>query len=124
MELIGKIVRKLDVVTGQGQRGEWKKQEFIIETEGQYPKNVCIGAWADKVDELNKYNLQDKVKLSLNAESREYNGRWYTDLRFWKIELAGAAPTANPPKTENTSIAAPNIEDFSDSDSSSDDLPF
>jgi len=123
MEISGKIIKKLDAVTGNSARGEWKKQEFIIETEDKYPKQVCISAWAEKVDELTKFNINDKVKLSLNAESREYNGRWYTDLRFWKIEMIGATNSSNP---NNPSPAAPVVEDFSnfDSNQESDDLPF
>ncbi len=126
MEIAGKIIKKLDVVTGNSARGEWKKQEFIIETEDKYPKQVCISAWAEKVDELTRFNINDKVKLSLNAESREYNGRWYTDLRFWKIEnLAGTSN--NVPSNNNAAApAAPVVEDFSNFDNSqeSDDLPF
>jgi hypothetical protein len=123
MEISGKIIKKLDAVTGNSARGEWKKQEFIIETEDKYPKQVCISAWAEKVDELTKFNINDKVKLSLNAESREYNGRWYTDLRFWKIEMIGATSSTN---TNNPSPAAPVVEDFSnfDNNQESDDLPF
>jgi hypothetical protein len=124
MEISGKIIKKLDVVTGNSSRGDWKKQEFIIETEDKYPKQVCISAWAEKVDELSRYNINDKVKLSLNAESREYNGRWYTDLRFWKIEnIGGSQPGSN---TSNTTANAPVVEDFSNFDNSqeSDDLPF
>ncbi len=124
MEISGKIIKKLDVVTGNSARGEWKKQEFIIETEDKYPKQVCISAWAEKVDELVRFNLNDKVKLSVNAESREYNGRWYTDLRFWKIEsLSGQnASGANPA----TSAEAPVLDDFSNFENSqeTDDLPF
>ena len=123
MEISGKIIKKLDAVTGNSARGEWKKQEFIIETEDKYPKQVCISAWAEKVDELTKFNINDKVKLSLNAESREYNGRWYTDLRFWKIEMIGATSSTN---SNNPSPAAPVVEDFSnfDNNQESDDLPF
>jgi len=123
MEISGKIIKKLDAVTGNSARGEWKKQEFIIETEDKYPKQVCISAWAEKVDELTKFNINDKVKLSINAESREYNGRWYTDLRFWKIEMIGATSSTN---TNNPSPAAPVVEDFSnfDNNQESDDLPF
>ncbi len=125
MEISGKIIKKLDAVTGNSARGEWKKQEFIIETEDKYPKQVCISAWAEKVDELTKFNIEDKVKLSLNAESREYNGRWYTDLRFWKIEMIGAT-TSNTSNNSGPAPAAPVVEDFSnfDSNQESDDLPF
>lgn len=126
MELTGKIIQKLDKQGGSSARGEWKKQEFIIETvEDKFPKKVCITAWADKVDDLERFKINDTVKLSVNIESREYNGRWYTDVRFWKIEAAGAAQNTagnneynqEPPVFENNGNSFGNTE-------VSDDLPF
>ncbi len=131
MELTAKIVKKLDVVKGESPRGQWQKQEFIVETEGQYPKNVCISAWADKVEELAKFNLQEKVKLYLNPESREYNGRWYTDLRFWKIEALNAnnsGGSSSPNNSSNSTLESdPFVNDapvMDNQSEQSDDLPF
>lgn len=92
MELEGRIVRKLNVQTGTSARGAWAKQEFIFEyQEGNYPSQVCMNVWGeDKVKELEKYQIGDKVKVSINLSSREYNGRWYTDVRAWRIEPASA----------------------------------
>lgn len=125
MEIEGVIIKKLDVVTGKSARGDWKKQEFIIESGEKYPKQVCIEAWSDDVDKLDKFKPNDKVKLSVNAESREYNGRWYTSLRFWKIEGVGASGNTAPANTGNNA-EAPVMDDFSNMDNSqeSDDLPF
>ena len=95
MELEGRIARKMNVQTGTSARGAWSKQEFIIEyQEGQYPTQVCMNVWGeDKVRELDKYKVGDKVKISFNLSSREYNGLWYTDVRAWRIEpSAGSAP--------------------------------
>ena len=78
-------------VTGQGKNGEWKKQEFVIETQDQFPKKVMFSLWGEKVDQINGLNPGDDIKVSFNPESREYNGRWYTDLRAWRIERGGAA---------------------------------
>lgn len=88
LEIEGKIIRKLGVQSGTSARGDWSKQEFIIEyQEGNYPSQACLSVWgADKVKELEKYQIGDKVKVSFNISSREYNNRWYTDLRAWKIE--------------------------------------
>lgn len=93
LEIEGKIIRKLNVQKGTSQRGEWSKQEFVIEyQEGNYPSQVCLSVWgADKVNELNNHQIGDKVKVSFNASSREYNGRWYTDLRAWRIESEAPA---------------------------------
>ena len=94
LEIEGKIIRKLGVQSGTSARGEWSKQEFVIEfQEGNYPSQVCLSVWgADKVKELEKYQIGDKVKVSFNISSREYNNRWYTDLRAWKIETEAPAP--------------------------------
>lgn len=122
MELTGKIIQKLDVQSGTSSRGPWQKQEFIIETEDKFPKKVCVSAWAEKVDEISRLNINDSVKVSINIESREYNGRWYTDVRAWKIEAAtqGSAPN---PQGGTEYNQAPVVENYNQEDMS-DDLPF
>ena len=108
MELEGRIARKLNVQTGTSARGAWAKQEFIFEyQEGNYPSQVCMNVWGDdKVKELDKYQVGDKVKISFNLSSREYNGRWYTDVRAWRIEPAGQTPQDVPPVTQDDPYAA------------------
>lgn len=98
LELEGKIARKMSVQTGTSARGAWSKQEFIFEyQEGNYPSQVCMNVWGEeKVRELDKYQVGDRVKISFNLSSREYNGRWYNDIRAWRIEpLAAAQPDYN-----------------------------
>ncbi len=92
MELEGRIVRKLNVQTGTSARGAWAKQEFVFEyQEGNYPSQVYMNVWGeDKVKDLEKYQVGDKVKISFNLSSREYSGRWYTDVRAWRIEPVSA----------------------------------
>ena len=123
MELEGRIARKLNVQTGTSARGAWAKQEFIFEyQEGQYPSQVCMNVWGeDKVKDLEKYQVGDKVKVSFNLSSREFNGRWYTDVRAWRIEPASApAPYQAPQQPEAPLPAADDMSTpFSD-----DDLPF
>ncbi len=85
-ELTGKVLQVLPEQTGTGRNGQWSRQDFIVETQEQYPKKVCFSAWGDKVSQLKTFKTDDIVKVSFNIESREFNGRWYTDLRVWKIE--------------------------------------
>lgn len=94
LELEGRIARKFAPQTGTSARGAWSKQEFIFEyQEGQFPTQVCMNVWGeDKVRELDKYQVGDKVRIAFNLSSREYNSRWYTDVRAWRIEPAGAQP--------------------------------
>jgi Domain of unknown function (DUF3127) len=116
MEIAGTVVSLLPLQTGQGKNGVWKKQEFILETPGQYPKKVCLSLWGEKVDEI-KLSIGEKITASINLESREYNGRWYTEARAWKVaKQTGASNQSTPP---------PSMEDsFSNDTTASDDLPF
>src|SRR6218665_4193892 len=84
MEVKGKVVQLLPLVTGQGKNGTWKKQEFILETQAQFPKKVCVSLWGDKA-ELYQLEIGSVVTASIEVESREYNKRWYTDVRAWNI---------------------------------------
>ncbi len=89
MEINGKIIELLPVKSGESANGTWRKQEYILETEGQYPKKVCFMAWGDKIDEFG-IKQGDNLVVSVDLESREFNGRWYTDVKAWKVARAGA----------------------------------
>lgn len=118
MQLTAKLIQLLPLQTGTGKNGEWKKQDIIVETESsQYPKKVCISIWGDKIN-TSQLKVGNQLKVDFDVESREYNGRWYTDVKAWKIELAAAAA----PAVANNS----NEEDFQNTTftSSDDDLPF
>jgi len=103
MQLIAKLTQLLPINTGTGKNGEWKKQDIIVETDGQYSKKVCISIWGDKIndDQLLTGNL---LKIDFDIESREYNGKWYTDLKAWKIEMTTSENT-------NKDSVIPNNED-------------
>ena len=126
LELEGRIIRKLNVQTGVSARGNWSKQEFIVEyQEGSFPTQACFNVWGeDKVKDMERFQIGDQVKVSFNINSREYNGRWYTNIRGWKSEPADAQqmqqPAAPAPQAAPAPTATP---DFLASDSS-DDLPF
>ena len=84
MEIRGKIIELLPEKSGQSANGGWRKQEYVLETDGQYPKKICFMAWGDKIDHFN-IKQGETVEVSVDLESREYNGRWYTDVKAWKV---------------------------------------
>ncbi|PKP19958.1 MAG: hypothetical protein CVU05_10105 [Bacteroidetes bacterium HGW-Bacteroidetes-21] len=96
MQITAKLIQKLPLQTGQGKNGEWKKQDVILETDGQYPKKICVAIWGDKINEsqLQEGNF---LKIDFDVESREFNGRWYTDVKAWKIEMVGGESLPNMP---------------------------
>ncbi|PPR75001.1 MAG: hypothetical protein CFH06_02025 [Alphaproteobacteria bacterium MarineAlpha3_Bin5] len=95
MELSGKIIQLLPEKSGESSRGPWRKQEYILETEGQYSKTVCFMVWSDKIDEF-AIKEGENLIVSIDLESREYNGRWYTDVRAWKVARADSAMDNTP----------------------------
>lgn len=126
LEITGKLYKVMSEQTGAGKNGSWVKQEFVIETMEQYPKKVCCSAWGDKVAALKGLQPGDQIKVSFNIESREYNERWYTDVRAWKIETqAGGSDTTPSSGSSNKKEDFPgDVTTFSADSGESDDLPF
>lgn len=131
LELEGKLVRKLAVQSGQSARGQWAKQEFVLEyMDGSFPTSVCFTAWGDdKVNDLNRFQVGDTVKVAFNIRGREYNGKWYNDLRVWRLSSPAAGGAEAPsksaaPQAPVSEAPAPTIDDMPFSGEDSEDLPF
>lgn len=130
LEIEGRLVRKLDLQSGESARGRWERRDFVVEYEdGNFPVSVCFSAWGrDKVQELENVQEDDRVKVSFNIRGREYNGRWYNDLRAWRISPVGqerrpAAQNAAPyDMPASYDVPAPSTEDMPAD--FGDDLPF
>ena len=138
MEISGKIIVVQAVQSGTSRSGnEWKKQEYVLETHEQYPKKVCFSVFGD--DRIKQYDIKkdEEITITFDIDAREYNGRWYNDIKVWKVEKAAAAqtaPAAQPTTPENAvpssapiatpeaPVAAPEAPNLEPQ--SSDDLPF
>lgn len=123
MQLIARLFTVLPVVTGNGKNGTWKKQEFVVETDGQYPKKVCISVWGDKIDTsiLVPGNM---LKIDFDLESREYNGRWFTEARAWRLETADSNAASNDLPSKPISSSVPQTPPTVSMSGDVDDLPF
>ena len=90
LTITGEVIDVLEEQSGQGKNGTWRKQSFIMETPGQYPKQVAVIQWGDNID---KFGVKkgETITAHIDIQSREFNGRWYTDVKAWKItrEQAG-----------------------------------
>ena len=112
LEINGKLIQKLELQSGMSKSGSnWQKQEFVIETDEQYPKKICANLWGDKIDMLSSINIGDNVMLSFNLESREFNGRWYTDVKAWKLEKQ-SVNQSTPQSSPNTVPESSDSDDF------------
>lgn len=113
MKLTGTIIDMTGLEAGQSKNGkDWKKRTVVIETDDdKYPKQIALECWDDVSF---KVNMGDKVDVSIELSSREYNGKWYTTAKAWKLEVLGAKK--DEPKSEPS-------EQVPDPDQSND-LPF
>jgi hypothetical protein len=118
MQLTAKLIQLQTPQTGEGKNGPWKKQDIIVETDGTYPKKVCISIWGDKINE-SVLKVGNTLDIQFDVESREYNGKWYTDCKAWKVEVAGGAGNSNTPEPPNSSF-----DDINQVPPAEDDLPF
>lgn len=128
MEIRGKIIQSLPKVEGVSKAGNaWKKKEYVLETQETYPKKVFFNFFGDRVDQF-PLEVGEDVIISFDIESREFNGRWYTDIRAWKAEKAGqeapAQNVAQEPPFGGNNYGAPAVDPFASSANETDDLPF
>ncbi|MDD2436917.1 MAG: DUF3127 domain-containing protein [Massilibacteroides sp.] len=122
MEITGKIIAVLPAQGGTSKNGnEWKKQEYVLETFDQYPKKVCFQLFgADRIEQA-AIQLGEDVTVFFDIDSREYQGRWYTNINAWKVDHVAMQPT---PETQspldNTPLTTPDFGPVNPVD----DLPF
>ena len=120
LQIKGKIQQILKPESGVSRAGkEWKKQEFVIETEEQFPRKVCFTLFNDKVSLIDGLSAGEEVDVAFNLESREFNGKWYHNINAWKIEKPAEANMPEPPPEFSAQDIPPEPED-----DQSNDLPF
>ena len=123
MEITGKIIAVLPERGGVSKTGnEWKMQEYVLETHEQYPRKICFNVFgADKISQFNR-QAGEEMTVSFDINAREYNGRWYNDIRAWRVER-GTAPAPAPEYSPAIDAPKANAVDFG-SQNEADDLPF
>ena len=117
MEISGKIIQVLPEQGGVGKTSgkEWKMQAYVLETQEQYPRKVHFEVFGEDRIKANPCQLDDIVTVSFDIESREFNGRWYTSIRAWKIQqgvVEAAAPQPAPVAAPVAAAPQANVETF------------
>lgn len=126
MEIEGKIIAKLPLQQGTSKAGNpWKKQEYVLETFGAYPRKVKFDFFGDRADS-NQLEIGKTYKVQYDIESREFNGRWYTDIRAYASNESGASDfsTGGGAASDFTQVPPTNNINTDFGGDASDDLPF
>ena len=102
MEIQGKITHVLDTRTGSGAKA-YTVYNYVLETGGQYPKPLAFEVFNTD------HGLQvgDTITAQVNLESREYNGKWYTSVKAYKVETQGKQAPAPHPAMEDDESGLP-----------------
>ena len=108
MDIVGKIIQVLPLQSGTSSRtgNSWQVQSYVLETQEQYPRKVCFEIFGEDKIKNNPCNIDDLVTVSFDIESREFNGRWYTSIRAWRVQQ-GDQTAAQPAAQATPQSAAP-----------------
>lgn len=135
MEITGKIIAVLPARSGVSSRtgNPWMTQEYVIETHDQYPRKCCFNLFGE--DKIKTFNIQvgEEMTVSFDIDARQYNDRWYNDIRAWQInrnvqpadgQAASQPASAQPAAAAQPATPFPPAQPTSDGGGSADDLPF
>lgn len=127
MEISGKIIAALEKRSGTSSRtgNTWASQSFVIETHEQYPKRCVFDVFGeDRLKEFN-INVGDEMTVSFDIDAHEYNGRWFNNLRAWRVQHGTeAAPAMGGAPAGPAASAAQPIPAPAAGEDTADDLPF
>lgn len=126
MEFEGTVYKMMPVTKGTSARGEWQRQDVVFEMQdGSFTRKICV-TFFNRPDDVAKLKEGENYHVSVNIESREYNGRWYTDIRAWRLQPAqSGAPAPEAPMPDMPPIGEePTYASEPAAASEADDLPF
>ena len=89
MEMTGVVIAVLPDRSGTSQRGEWKSQSFVIETQEQYPKHLCFEVFG--ADRIAQFNIKggETITVQFDIDARQYQDRWFNSIKAWNVIRPG-----------------------------------
>ena len=125
MECEGTVYKMMPVTKGTSARGEWQRQDGVFEMQdGSFTRKICV-TFFNRPDDVAKLKEGESYHVSVNIESREYNGRWYTDIRAWRLQpVQASAPASAAPMPDMPPIGEEPTYAAAPAASEADDLPF
>ena len=118
----GTISHMSEVTSGTSKNGyDWARQTILIDIPGYKGSTTKLSLQAsnEMVDELNNYNVGDKVEVGWSIYAREWNGKWYNNVDLVNIKPQDQQTEQRPaPAPQTRNIPASELEPQAD------DLPF
>lgn len=116
MDITGRVIAIMEARSGVSARtgNPWMTQEYVIEVPGNYPRKMVFNIFGE--EKIKQFNIQagEEITVQFDIDAREYNGRWFNDIRAWNIlrgQAAQAVPAATPfaPQPAAAAPAAPGV---------------
>ena len=87
--MTGVVIAVLPERSGTSQRGEWKSQSFVIETQEQYPKHLCFEVFG--ADRIAQFNIKggETITVQFDIDARQYQDRWFNSIKAWNVIRPG-----------------------------------
>lgn len=87
--MTGVVIAILPERSGTSQRGEWKSQSFVIETQEQYPKHLCFEVFG--ADRIAQFNIKggETITVQFDIDARQYQDRWFNSIKAWNVIRTG-----------------------------------
>lgn len=87
MTIQGKIIHVLPLKAGIGKTSgkQWRKQEYVLQTQEKHPKTICFSLWGEAIDK-EAITLGEDITAHIDIESREHGGHYFTEVRAWRID--------------------------------------
>lgn len=85
-QVTGKLIGIMPVISGEKDGREWSKGGFVVVTSDDNPKTVALQLFGEtKLNWLTPLQIGQTIVADYYPESREYGGKWYTDLQCTRI---------------------------------------
>lgn len=126
MEFEGTVFQILPVVSGTSARGEWQRQDVVFELQdgSSFARKAAV-TFFNKPNDVASLKVGATYVVSFNIESREYQGRYYTNITAWRVQpkqMESPAMEQAPAYAAPMTAAEPSFT--SSADKEVDDLPF
>lgn len=114
LKIKGRLIAVLPTVTGVSKAGkDWSKKDFVIETdEGQYSKKIAFTLFGDKTNAVDSVAVGTELEVSFNIDSREFDGKWYSNINAWLVKPIAPAPaqySETPPPPQIPTAPMPEV---------------
>ena len=105
MKIQGKMIKVLDLQSGIAAKTgkEWQKQSIVLDTGADFNNEICIDLFGDKIELIQNIKIGTFLECLLNVSSKEYNGRYYTNVSAWDVNIIDSPEEATEPVKSKSS---------------------